>query len=196
MDFFWSQLEILCLLPPNHACCARSINLSAFLSTAFVLPEMQFFSPTSPKISKLSSIPPVPALASGNRSPHNVCFFISPPHDHGNFSVKKILEFGNTYFTIAVDHYTDVYELDQLSSTQSSTVINHNKEHFSRHSIPVRCVAQKVWVSCPCVFLLRINLSLFSFLFFSFNMLSPSFLYYSHVYLVWSCPMPNEVYVK
>ena len=37
---------------------------------------------------------------------------------------------------MAVDHYSDFYEIDRLATIQSSPVIQANKQHFSWHGIP------------------------------------------------------------
>ena len=57
------------------------------------------------------------------------------------FISQDIFEIGHKSSLINVDHYSDVDELDQLSNTQSPTVIIFTKAHFTRPGIPARCLA-------------------------------------------------------
>ena len=59
---------------------------------------------------------------------------------HSNTSVAIRLP-GHIYVRPqTVDHYSDVYELDELVGTLSTTVIKLTKSQFARHGIPPRCL--------------------------------------------------------
>ena len=48
--------------------------------------------------------------------------------------------FDHQPYLITVDHYSDFYELDPLTNTQSSTIIDLTKSHFTRYGIPLHCL--------------------------------------------------------
>jgi len=56
------------------------------------------------------------------------------------FVSQDIFEYQHKHYLVTVDHYSDFYELDQLDSTLSTTVVNLTKAHFARHGIPLRCL--------------------------------------------------------
>ena len=41
------------------------------------------------------------------------------------------------HYLVTVDYYSDYFELDHMTSTNSETVIKRLKRHFSRHGIPI-----------------------------------------------------------
>ena len=53
---------------------------------------------------------------------------------------KDISGLENTYYLITIDNYSDFYALNQLSNTQSSSLINHIIVHLAIHGIPFRCL--------------------------------------------------------
>ena len=53
---------------------------------------------------------------------------------------QDLFEFEHKHYLITVDHYSDFYELDQLTNTQSTTIVDLTKAHFARHGIPLRCL--------------------------------------------------------
>ena len=49
---------------------------------------------------------------------------------------QDLFALNGSAYLVTVDHYSDCYELDQLPSIQSSSVIQATKQHFSRHGVP------------------------------------------------------------
>ena len=48
------------------------------------------------------------------------------------------MDLDQTSYVFMVDHFSDVWELDQVEDTTASTIIACGKSHFSRHGIPNR----------------------------------------------------------
>ena len=49
---------------------------------------------------------------------------------------QDLFELKGLAYLVTVDHYSDFYELDQLPTIQSSSVIQATKQHFGRHGVP------------------------------------------------------------
>ena len=62
------------------------------------------------------------------------------PTQPWQFVSQDIFELDHKQYLITVDHYSDFYELDPLTNTQSSTIIDLTKAHFARYGIPLRCL--------------------------------------------------------
>ena len=62
------------------------------------------------------------------------------PTQPWQFVSQDIFELDHKQYLITVDHYSDFYELDPLTNSQSSTIINLTKAHFARYGIPLRCL--------------------------------------------------------
>ena len=49
---------------------------------------------------------------------------------------QDLFELNGSAYLVTVDHYSDFYEINKLSSIQSSTIIAATKQHFGRYGIP------------------------------------------------------------
>ena len=59
-----------------------------------------------------------------------------PPKRPWSHVATDLFSFDNKEWFIIVDHWSDYFELNQLSSTNSSSVIKSLKNQFARHGIP------------------------------------------------------------
>ena len=59
-----------------------------------------------------------------------------PPKRPWSHVATDLFSFDNKEWFIIVDHWSDYFELNQLSSTNSSSVIKSLKNQFGRHGIP------------------------------------------------------------
>ena len=59
-----------------------------------------------------------------------------PPKRPWSHVATDLFSFDNKGWLVIVDHWSDYFELNQLSSTNSSSLIKSLKNHFARHGIP------------------------------------------------------------
>ena len=59
-----------------------------------------------------------------------------PPKRPWSHVATDLFSFDNKEWFIIVDHWSDYFELNQLSSTNSSSLVKSLKNHFGRHGIP------------------------------------------------------------
>lgn len=79
-------------------------------------------------------------VANTEHKPHwSPCSLTLPQDNFGSLSHKTSSSW-TTNHKITIDHYSDFYDQDPLTNTQSSTIIDLIKSHFAHHGIPVSCL--------------------------------------------------------
>lgn len=71
------------------------------------------------------------------------------PTQPWQFFSQDVFELDHKQYLITVDHYSVFYELDPLTNTQSSTIIDLTKARFARYSILLRCLTEAVTDNGP-----------------------------------------------
>ena len=56
------------------------------------------------------------------------------------FVSQDIFKLEHKQYLVTVDHSSDLYELDLLVNTHSTTIADITIAHFAHHDIPLRCL--------------------------------------------------------
>ena len=144
---FFSSLSVPSFLPLyDQARWIKSHNPIEEPNTVSVSPEMQSFG------QKMSTDIEAICQACASCSQYGTQATLKPMLSHATptqpwqFVSQDIFKVDHQPYLITIDHYNDFYELDPPTNTQSSTIIDLTKSHFTRYGIPLHCLTD-IW--CP-----------------------------------------------